>query len=992
MNKCIQKKMKVIFLLFLFYIFHYASSNINIYCQTNPDFENKLVGWENLGTAFENQPEFGNTVRTFRVRPEISDSLGGDYWRGLPHSIGHHGNYWITSYKINPSDSIYSNDSLCNLPTGSLRSYPFLISSDTISFLLGGNGGKVELWIQQQDIKNDAIDNVNDSALFINYFLLDEKIPEYGIEVMGREFFLTSNDSISYVNKKAVLRIIDSSKTGHINVDDFFFNEISSDEIINYEFRTSYNNNSNFFNQFKYFKKRDTNLPLWGFADTHGHWMNNEAFGKDLVFGKPYGDIETALQNCSVFPEVHNKNFNTFFTFFHLGIENTGYPKFEGWPKFNDILHQTMYVDWVRRAYLGGLRLLLCPMGNNTNLPRIMGSRLSPDEYSDTATVRREVEYLDKMIKVLKKEGWIDIAYSSDEAKKLMMQNKLVIIKGMEVDQPGGFLYLNPKTPAKNKKKLEKFVNYIYDNLGIRHVFPIHHCDNAFGGFSLYGTEFFSINNYHLKNTEKKISKNNKYVKIDSSSLTSFRLGEERNIKYKSVILGNLPIGNIFSGPFYLPPGARKQIFYGPLYTGKSNYSSFGLSKGHINKKGLSASGKEMILLMMNKGLIIDIDHMSMKSTYNTLDLLENNFIIEGKDTLYYPVLAGHTNFLEQQLNVNETSINTSSACENCFLKLKNEHAKTRRMLDRIYKLGGMLSPITEGDKDVYSVYFVNEENPGSSKTWAEAYLFALQNFGKKNIGLGTDMNGLVTQISPRFGPYSSYSLRDDLVRMKYLGSRKKLSYLQTNGVNYSTELKNCFNHRFDGNDVFTDDQEKVWQAIFVAHIDNQENKQKFLSKMSWINQQMSEGFKLAIDSILISNFNFEFSQMNSIKLASYIVAIKYEKDIKINKNDWIDYIDYENVNDWIEKIDSIYMNYSNIFGNNIPIKRCELQTFDGVKDFDFNIDGLAHYGLFPDFMQDLKNIGLSYEQLSVVFNSAGDFANMLERCEKFSKQLKNIK
>ena len=59
------------------------------------------------------------------------------------------------------------------------------------------------------------------------------------------------------------------------------------------------------------------------------------------------------------------------------------------------------------------------------------------------------------------------------------------------------------------------------------------------------------------------------------------------------------------------------------------------------------------------------------------------------------------------------------------------------------------------------------------------------------------------------------------------------------------------------------------------------------------------------------------------------------------------------------------------------------------VVDYDFNIDGLAHYGLFPDFLQDLKNVGLTDEQLTPLFNSAKDFTDMMAKCELISNIIK---
>ena len=36
-----------------------------------------------------------------------------------------------------------------------------------------------------------------------------------------------------------------------------------------------------------------------------------------------------------------------------------------------------------------------------------------------------------------------------------------------------------------------------------------------------------------------------------------------------------------------------------------------------------------------------------------------------------------------------------------------------------------------------------------------------------------------------------------------------------------------------------------------------------------------------------------------------------------------------------------------------------------GNRDFDINIDGVAHVGMLPDFIQDLFNIGMTQEKSS---------------------------
>jgi hypothetical protein len=68
-----------------------------------------------------------------------------------------------------------------------------------------------------------------------------------------------------------------------------------------------------------------------------------------------------------------------------------------------------------------------------------------------------------------------------------------------------------------------------------------------------------------------------------------------------------------------------------------------------------------------------------------------------------------------------------------------------------------------------------------------------------------------------------------------------------------------------------------------------------------------------------------------------------------------------------------VWVDYQKIFGANAPMKRCR----SGFKQWDINFEGVAHYGLLPDFLQDLSNVGLESPDLSVLFRSAEDFARM---------------
>jgi hypothetical protein len=64
------------------------------------------------------------------------------------------------------------------------------------------------------------------------------------------------------------------------------------------------------------------------------------------------------------------------------------------------------------------------------------------------------------------------------------------------------------------------------------------------------------------------------------------------------------------------------------------------------------------------------------------------------------------------------------------------------------------------------------------------------------------------------------------------------------------------------------------------------------------------------------------------------------------------------------------------------PISRYAI----GDRDFDVNVDGLAHYGLVPDFLQDVSNQLRAGDgrvrDLSALFESAETYIRMWERAE----------
>ena len=74
---------------------------------------------------------------------------------------------------------------------------------------------------------------------------------------------------------------------------------------------------------------------------------------------------------------------------FHGGLINVnpefghpaagGWPEFIVWPRFTTIIHQQAYIDWLYRAYQGGLRLITCLAVNN----ELLASKAHPAQPND---------------------------------------------------------------------------------------------------------------------------------------------------------------------------------------------------------------------------------------------------------------------------------------------------------------------------------------------------------------------------------------------------------------------------------------------------------------------------------------------------------------------------------------------------------------------------------------------------------------------------------
>jgi hypothetical protein len=396
--------------------------------------------------------------------------------------------------------------------------------------------------------------------------------------------------------------------------------------------------------------------PLHGWVDLHAHPMTNIAFGGKLIHG--------ALDIGSILPSDPSCNHTDWsspakylratseaqalgdHSSTHGGpgpdnlcgdisrklavgtLEQTlgadampdhafGYPTFADWPRWNDVTHQRMWVEWIRRAYQGGLRVMVALATNSFTLGQLAsGSGDAP--HDDQWATDLQISELKGFVG--RHSDFMEIALNSADVYRIVSTNKLAIVLGVEVDHIGDFPgyaspqrpqapnYVPPNPPADSAVVAE--IDRLYGE-GVRYIFPIHILDNAFGGtaYSGGGDDVFNMANARENGATFNL-------------VCSPRFGDP-----------NDTIDVIAQDPGTLPLTILQFFKTGFAVTGVAPYPQCPTGTGHINALGLFPSGVTAIKEMMRLGMLIDIDHMSYLAVAQTLQLA---------DQFGYPVNSGH--------------------------------------------------------------------------------------------------------------------------------------------------------------------------------------------------------------------------------------------------------------------------------------------------------------------------------------------------------------
>jgi hypothetical protein len=733
--------------------------------------------------------------------------------------------------------------------------------------------------------------------------------------------------------------------------------------------------------------------PLWGFADPHAHLMAHVAFGGKAFWGQPYdpdhtGDEAMAhvLGSCA---PVHGGFLNVNPEFGH--VPGGGWPDFHVWPRFTTLVHQQAYVDWLYRAYQGGLRLVSCLAVNN----ELLASKTNPGAaHDDRSAIMAQVAAMKAMAAWVDRQaggpgqGWLQIAYSPDEASQIIGANKLAVILGVEVDSLGNWRRASDieqfagGEPDKARALISAELDWLY-GLGIRQITPIHLASNAFGGTAIY-LRFLEISNVYLTgepwDVEDAFAHGVRYrVDQDGSDLKD---EIERRIAGAGPTLGPRMAMNRYTLIDTLP-GLAEFADHAAAPTVKG---------GHANSVGLRVYGVMLLEEMMRRGMIIDIDHMSERATNAALDL------VEAHD---YPVISSHGWYRELTYNSDLPfePPNFAAYGADDVHKVPHEGARSAEQFERISRLGGLVAPIlNQGDlaglrptmPDLAGK--IGEPCAGSSTSWAQAYLYAVRKMGGRGVALGSDINGAAALPGPRFGTFAAFGAASDARRA---AQRRGEIDRQSNGVKYDRPVRDYRWYRFgdSGPGAYDDDERETWQAVaeFRAGFDPDAQSHPpedlpeldLLTILDRLHQHLDQP---KIDNITRGLWAAERAlhapgrgtgKGRAVRSTTRRVwPVEQQAAYLAHHGDKLE--SANPLTPLANKIRAILTRWDMMMGDNAPLTRC---TAGPRRDFDINLDGMAHYGMLPDFLQDLRNVGLTAQDLAPLFRSAYDYVQVWQKC-----------
>lgn len=901
----------------------------------NGDFEQGLASWRVVsGTAFAGQPVQAATLGAADVEYDGQPlvPLGGDFWH-TPFPLGHSGAWLIRV--ITTADGV-------------LDSTPFAIGARYLAFRLGGSSGgavAVHLRLRQnvaQTLGLPALDPP-DADGFVAVRIAN---PDGGDPLKEIVWDLAPRHAPSLIGAigKVSLVVRQASAPQRLLVDDIRLSKARP--------------------------KPFHRTPLWGWADIHCHPMAQAGFG-GLLAGHMHGPVEDLGTCLPAHGHQHGNPTKLVAMNIGMGKPNdgslavpgwtTGTPApedqlaFRGWPSFSDLSHIKTHQVWLRRAYEGGQRLMVALVVHNSMLAAL--ANLGTPGYgpqSDRDAVEPQVQMLREF--VAHNLSWCGIATTPADARSLIEANKMAFVLGLETDSVNGWIRFDDFPQTDTPASRDAIHTAIHDyfaylrGLGIVQVNLLHLSDNAFGGMAVYDFMFI-VNSLY-----------NRGVVPQTKPWTGTNPDE---LIAKPVSVGSEVWSMISSTATQLgitiPPAAAP----GP----------FGI--GDTNANGLTVAGQVALLEAMRLGMVVDIDHMSERSEATAFQMATTT--VAGTK---YPLVAAHNAariLAPRPLSPTSPATVGSRRSKEVW---PSEGMKSETHLDHIKTTGGMFGlGIAGADSRTAPGSMVDNNLPGTSRTVAQGYQY-LHGRLEMPVALGTDWNALLAGPGPRFGPLAGSGILGELAegdstwQAGVRAERWQGAQAQTDGVRYDTPLSEWRTFRFEDPGLFVGTPleglgHQVWQALALIDAGADLTSAEVVAALTPAGSTTpAPTLQLALG---LSGAAGTSPNPMPIGVDLARAAFLAANPGAATSSDRSDVVALATA------IGVVLTLWAGMHASTAPAMHRD--TVGPMRDFDFNIDGLAHYGLMPDMLQDLRNVGLDAGALAALFQSAERYVSVWEHC-----------
>ncbi|GAA2502607.1 hypothetical protein [Winogradskya humida] len=419
---------------------------------------------------------------------------------------------------------------------------------------------------------------------------------------------------------------------------------------------------------------------LNGWMDAHAHITAGAAFGGQMHCGEAWdpGGVTVAQAGC---PSHATLGVGAIFEAIIGGTDpinsaEDGWPTFGDWPQPESLLHEQSYYRSIERTWRSGERVLNALLVGNRVICELYPLRDTPCDEMDG--VRVQYRYLTSMQDYIDAQsggpgrGWFRLAKTPADVRRIAAEGKLAVTIGVEISELFGCREIS-NVPQCTTGDIDAGLDEL-QAMGVSGLYPVHKFDNAFGG-----TRFDEGLTGAAVNIGNVVSTGHWWT---ATSCTGAHDNEQPLVSDDIARLLAL-------GELNLPPGTILPVYpSGPI----------------CNTRGLTTLGAYLIDRMMERGLVIHIDHMGVKTAAAVLDRAE---------AAHYPGVV---------------SVHTWS---------------DRAIVDRILALGGFVA--TYG----FSVTDSGNGQPNFLAEW-RANKALPHATGMTGYGVGTDVNGFAQQPQPR--------------------------------------------------------------------------------------------------------------------------------------------------------------------------------------------------------------------------------------------------